>query len=56
MASGWSGSPQATSSSGTPTHIASTKTYDVPVDTQLIVFLPIKVDGILVLDGDLVML
>lgn len=41
---------------GTPTYVAGDVTTTIPGDTQALAFLPIKVDGTLILTGTVVML
>lgn len=48
--------PASTSGSSTPTLIAQTDTFLVAADTQLLVALPIKVDGRLSIEGTMVVL
>lgn len=41
---------------GTPTYIAGDGTTTFPVDTQSLAFVPIKVDGTMIINGTVVML
>jgi hypothetical protein len=41
---------------GTPTSVAGDATYTAPADAQVLAFVPLRVDGTLVVNGTMVML
>lgn len=48
-------SDDATAARSTPTWVPAETTYRIPVDTQLLTIAPVKCDGLLIIDGTLIL-